>query len=53
MQSAPATTFDEAYYQRFYFDKKTRVVDRAHVDRLAAFVATYLGSSQNSENKAR
>ena len=42
MQSAPATTFDEAYYQRFYFDKKTRVVDRAHVDRLAAFVATYL-----------
>jgi predicted TPR repeat methyltransferase len=42
MQSAPATTFDEAYYQRFYFDKKTRVLDRAHVDRLGAFVAAYL-----------
>ncbi|QTD44011.1 class I SAM-dependent methyltransferase [Ottowia testudinis] len=42
MQSAPATTFDEAYYQRFYFDKKTRVVDPAHVDRLGAFVAAYL-----------
>ncbi len=42
MQSAPATTFDEAYYQRFYFDKKTRELDRAHVDRLGAFVAAYL-----------
>ena len=42
MQSAPATTFDEAYYQRFYFDKKTRVLDRAHVDRLGAFVAAYI-----------
>ena len=42
MQSAPATTFDEAYYQRFYFDKKTSVVDPAHVDRLGAFVGAYL-----------
>ena len=42
MQSASAATFDEAYYQRFYFDKKTRVVDTAHVDRLGAFVASYL-----------
>ena len=39
MQSAPPTTFDEAYYQRFYFDKKTSVVDPAHVERLSAFVA--------------
>ncbi len=42
MQSAPATTFDEAYYQRFYFDKKTSVADPAHVERLSAFVAAYL-----------
>ncbi len=42
MQSAPATTFDEAYYQRFYFDQKTRVLDRTHVDRLGAFIAAYL-----------
>ena len=42
MQSAPASTFDEAYYQRFYFDKKTSVVDPAHVERLCAFVAAYL-----------
>ena len=42
MQSAPATTFDEAYYQRFYFDKKTSVVDPQHVERLGAFVCAYL-----------
>lgn len=42
MQSAPAATFDEAYYQRFYFDKKTSVVDQAHVARLGAFVCSYL-----------
>jgi SAM-dependent methyltransferase len=34
--------FDEAYYQRFYFDKKTSVVDPAHVERLGAFVCSYL-----------
>ena len=27
MQSASAQWFDEAYYQRYYFDKKTSVVD--------------------------
>ena len=42
MKSASATIFDEAYYQRFYFDKKTSVVDPAHVDRLGAFVGAYL-----------
>jgi predicted TPR repeat methyltransferase len=42
MQSAPAATFDEAYYQRYYFDKKTSVVDPAHMDRLGAFVGAYL-----------
>jgi len=34
--------FDEAYYQRFYFSKKTRVVDRAHIDRLGDFVCSYV-----------
>lgn len=42
MQSASATIFDEAYYQRFYFDKKTSVVDPAHLERLGAFVCSYL-----------
>jgi predicted TPR repeat methyltransferase len=42
MQSAAATTFDEAYYQRYYFDKKTKVVDPQHVERLGAFVCSYL-----------
>ncbi len=34
--------FDEAYYERFYFSKKTRVVDRAHIDKLGAFVCSYV-----------
>ena len=42
MQSADKEWFDEAYYQRFYFDKKTSVVDQAHVARLGAFVCSYL-----------
>ncbi|CAM3859361.1 class I SAM-dependent methyltransferase [Paracidovorax anthurii] len=42
MKSASPTTFDEAYYQRFYFDKKTRVVDPAHTERLGTFVCSYL-----------
>lgn len=42
MQSATAATFDEAYYQRYYFDKKTKVVDPQHVERLGAFVCAYL-----------
>ena len=42
MKSASATTFDEAYYQRFYFDKKTSVVDPAHMERLGTFVCSYL-----------
>ena len=42
MKSASASTFDEAYYQRFYFDKKTSVVDPAHMERLGAFVCSYL-----------
>lgn len=42
MKSASATVFDEAYYQRFYFDKKTSVVDPAHMERLGTFVCSYL-----------
>lgn len=42
MKSASATTFDEAYYQRFYFDKKTSVVDPQHMERLGTFVCSYL-----------
>ncbi|AVS82841.1 methyltransferase type 11 [Paracidovorax avenae] len=42
MKSASATLFDEAYYQRFYFDKKTSVVDPQHMERLGQFVCSYL-----------
>jgi predicted TPR repeat methyltransferase len=42
VKSASATIFDEAYYQRFYFDKKTSVVDPEHIGRLGAFVCSYL-----------
>lgn len=42
MKSASESLFDEAYYQRYYFDKKTRVVDPGHVDRLGSFVCSYL-----------
>ena len=42
MHSADAQTFDEAYYQRFYYDRRTRVVDPAHSARLGQFVASYL-----------
>ena len=42
MKSASAALFDEAYYQRFYFDKKTSVVDPQHVERLGTFVCSYL-----------
>ena len=42
MQSASANLFDEAHYQRFYFDKKTSVVDPEHMERLGMFVCSYL-----------
>ena len=42
MQSASDEWFDEAYYQRFYFDKKTSVVDPQHMERLGTFVCSYL-----------
>jgi predicted TPR repeat methyltransferase len=42
VQSASEEWFDEAYYQRYYFDKKTRVVDPGHFERLGTFVCSYL-----------
>lgn len=42
MKSASNQWFDEAYYQRYYFDKKTSVVDPEHIERLGAFVCSYL-----------
>ena len=42
MRSAGAHWFDEAYYQRYYLDKKTSVADPQHLARLAAFVCGYL-----------
>ena len=43
MQSASAQWFDQAYYQRYYYDRATSVVDEAHSARLGQFVASYLG----------
>ena len=40
--STHAEVFDEAYYQRYYFNKKTSVVDPAHVQNLGAFVSSYV-----------
>ncbi|MBS0429649.1 MAG: class I SAM-dependent methyltransferase [Proteobacteria bacterium] len=42
MHSADAALFDAAYYERFYFDQKTRVSDPQHVERLGTFVCSYL-----------
>ena len=42
MRSASDQWFDEAYYQRYYFDKKTSVADPGHVQRLGDFVCSYL-----------
>ncbi|WP_287879352.1 class I SAM-dependent methyltransferase [Acidovorax sp.] len=42
MKSASDQWFDEAYYQRYYYDKKTSVVDPEHAERLGDFVCSYL-----------
>lgn len=42
MQSVSADAFDESYYQRYYFDRKTQVADPQHVERLGDFVCAYL-----------
>lgn len=35
-------SFDEAYYQRFYKDRRTRVADRKSCELLAGFIFSYL-----------
>ncbi|MBS7349617.1 MAG: class I SAM-dependent methyltransferase [Comamonas sp.] len=40
--SASEQWFDEAYYERYYFNPRTRVVDEGHSRRLADFVCSYL-----------
>ncbi len=42
VQSASEQWFDQAYYERYYFDKKTSVADPQHLARLATFVCAYL-----------
>jgi len=42
VKSASDQWFDEAYYQRYYYDKKTSVVDPEHAERLGDFVCSYL-----------
>ena len=37
-----ATAFDKTYFNRYYFDEKTRIADRAYFDRLARFLGAYL-----------
>jgi SAM-dependent methyltransferase len=37
-----ASPFDHDYYQRFYFNRKTRVIDQTHVDKLGDFVCSYV-----------
>jgi 2-polyprenyl-3-methyl-5-hydroxy-6-metoxy-1,4-benzoquinol methylase len=34
--------FDEQYYEQFYFDRRTRVSHQRHVDRIGAYVSSYL-----------
>lgn len=40
--AATSSTFDAAYYERFYQDPRSKVSDGAAVQRLATFVAAYL-----------
>ncbi len=42
VESADKNWFDAAYYERYYFNKKTSVVDPEHMQRLGAFVCSYL-----------
>lgn len=43
LKKADPSSFDRAYYARFYENPKTRVSDARQVDRLASFVCGYLG----------
>ncbi len=42
MESASASAFDESYYRRYYFDKKTNVADARHIERLGDYVCAGL-----------
>lgn len=42
MESIHADAFDESYYRRYYFDKKTNVADAQHIERLGDFVCAGL-----------
>jgi 2-polyprenyl-3-methyl-5-hydroxy-6-metoxy-1,4-benzoquinol methylase len=37
-----ANAFDQAYFERFYFNRRTRIAEPAYFDRLAAFAGAYL-----------
>ena len=37
-----ADSFDETYYDHYYFDARTRVADQSYFDRLARFIGAYL-----------
>jgi len=42
LSDAPAEQFDEAYYEKYYENARTRVTTPAEVARLARFVTAYL-----------
>ena len=37
-----ANAFDQAYFERFYFSRRTRIAEPAYFDHLAAFTGAYL-----------
>lgn len=37
-----ANAFDQAYFERFYFNRGTRIAEPAYFDQLSAFVGAYL-----------
>ena len=37
-----ASQFDQAYYDRYYFNPRTRIAEPGYFDRVAAFVGAYL-----------
>lgn len=37
-----ANAFDQAYFERFYFNRRTRIAEPSYFDHLSAFVGAYL-----------
>jgi SAM-dependent methyltransferase len=37
-----ANAFDQAYFERYYFNRRTRIAEPSYFDQLAAFVGSYL-----------